>query len=249
MSKKEKRVTLIRFDPRRIRRLRPLARLVSGLLPWCGPLSLLAGCTAMALARLSLRQLLLELCMTELLVALALALPGIALHELGHMITAIADGCAVDEVGIYVCGWSVTSAYVSMDKHRNDRSGVQQALAGVRAESLYAGVLLFLGTTVWNRPVFVATSVFHFFSITEQLLPLAQHDGEAALSARLGVESIAALAKITFAQPVRWRQLLHRGADGRRALVLLALVRWAGFLAILFVVLFAVFQVLVLFLC
>lgn len=52
-----------------------------------------------------------------------------------------------------------------------------------------------------------------------------------------------------FAQPVRWRQLLHRGADGRRALVLLALVRWAGFLAILFVVLFAVFQVLVLFLC
>lgn len=53
MSKKEKRVTLIRFDQRRIRRLRPLARLVSGLLPWCGPLSLLAGCTAMALARLS----------------------------------------------------------------------------------------------------------------------------------------------------------------------------------------------------
>lgn len=247
MSKKEKRVTLIRFDQRRIRRLRPLARLVSGLLPWCGPLSLLAGCTAMALARLSLRQLLLELCMTELLVALALALPGIALHEIGHMVAAIADGCAVDEVGIYVCGWSVTSAYVSMDKHRNDRSGVQQALAGVRAESLYAGVLLLLGT--WNRPVFVATSVCHIFSITEQLLPLAQHDGEAALSARLGVESIAALAKITFAQPVRWRQLLHRGADGRRALVLLALVHWAGFLAILFVVLFAVFQVLVLFLC
>ena len=78
MSKKEKRVTLIRFDQRRIRRLQPLARLVSGLLPWCGPLSLLAGCTAMALARLSLRQLLLQLCMTELLVALALALPGIA---------------------------------------------------------------------------------------------------------------------------------------------------------------------------
>lgn len=247
MSKKEKRVTLIRFDPRRIRRLRPLARLVSGLLPWCGPLSLLAGCTAMALARLSLRQLLLQLCMTELLVALALALPEIALHEIGHMVAAIADGCAVDEVGIYVCGWRVTSAYVSMDKHRNDRSGVQQALAGVRAESLYAGVLLLLGT--WNHPVFVATSVCHIFSITEQLLPLAQHDGEAALSARLGVESIAALAKITFAQPVRWRQLLHRGADGRRALVLLALVHWAGFLAILFVVLFAVFQVLVLFLC
>lgn len=246
MSKKEKRVTLIRFDPRRIRRLRPLARLVSGLLPWCGPLSLLAGCTAMALARLSLRQLLLELCMTELLVALALALPGIALHEIGHMVAAIADGCAVDEVGIYVCGWRVTSAYVSMDKHRNDRSGVKQALAGVRAESLYAGVLLLLGT--WNHPVFVATSVCHIFSITEQLLPLAQHDGEAALSARLGVESIAALAKITFAQPVRWRQLLHRGADGRRALVLLALVHWAGFLAILFVVLFAVFQVLVPFL-
>lgn len=244
MSKKEKRVTLIRFDPRRIRRLRPLARLVSGLLPWCGPLSLLAGCTAMALARLSLRQLLLELCMTELLVAL----PGIALHEIGHMVAAIADGRAVDEVGIYVCGWRVTSAYVSMDRHHNDRSGVQQALAGVRAESLYAGILLLLGT-VWNRPVFVATSVCHIFSITEQLLPLAQHDGEAALSARLGVESIAALAKITFAQPVRWRQLLHRGADGRRALVLLALVHWAGFLAILFVVLFAVFQVLVLFLC
>ena len=142
----------------------------------------------------------------------------------------------------------MTSAYVSMDRHHNDRSGVQQALAGVRAESLCAGVLLLLGT-VWNRPVFVATSVCHIFSITEQLLPLAQHDGEAALSARLGVESIAALAKITFAQPVRWRQLLHRGADGRRALVLLALVRWAGFLAILFVVLFAVFQVLVLFLC
>ena len=185
--------------------------------------------------------------MTELLVALALALPGIALHEIGHMVAAIADGCAVDE-GIYVCGWRVTSSYVSMDKHRNDRSGVQQALAGVRAESLYAGVLLLLGT-VWNRPVFVATSVCHIFSITEQLLPLAQHDGEAALSARLGVESIAALAKITFAQPVRWRQLLHRGADGRRALVLLALVRRAGFLAILFVVLFAVFQALALFLC
>ncbi len=248
MSKKERRVTLIRFDQRRIRRLRPLARLVSGLLPWCGPLSLLAGCAAMALEQLSLRQLLLELRMTELLVALALALPGIALHEIGHMVAAVADGCAVDEVGFYVCGWRVTSAYVSMDKHRNDRSGVQQALAGVRAESLYAGVLLLLGT-VWNRPVFVATSVCHIFSITEQLLPLAQHDGEAALSARLGVESIAALAKITFAQPVRWRQLLHRGADGRRALVLLALVRWAGFLAILLVVLFAVFQVLVLFLC
>lgn len=245
MSKKERRITLIRFDPRRIRRLRPLARRVSGLLPWCGPLSLLVGCAAMALERLSLWQLLLELSMTEFLAALALALPGIALHEIGHMIAAIADGCAVDEVGIYVCGWSVTSAYVSMDKHRNDRSGVQQALAGVRAESLYAGVLLFLGA-VRNRPVFVATSVFHFFSITEQLLPLEQHDGEAALSARLGVESIATLAKITFAQPVRWRQLLHRGADGRQALVMLALVRWAGFLTILLVVLFVIFQVLVL---
>ena len=159
--------------------------------------------------------------MTELLVALALALPGIALHEIGHMVAAIADGCAVDEVGIYVCGWRVTSAYVSMDKHRNDRSGVQQALAGVRAESLYAGVLLLLGT-VWNRPVFVATSVCHIFSITEQLLPLAQHDGEAALSARLGVESIAALAKITFAQPVRsapgCRQAASAGAAGAGAL-------------------------------
>ena len=92
MSKKEKRVTLIRFDPRRIRRLRPLARLVSGLLPWCGPLSLLAGCTAMALARLSLRQLLLELCMTELLVALSLALPGIALHT--SRTTGIPHGCS-----------------------------------------------------------------------------------------------------------------------------------------------------------
>ena len=248
MSKKERRITLIRFDPRRIRRLRPLARRVSGLLPWCGPLSLLVGCAAMALERLSLWQLLLELSMTEFLAALALALPGIALHEIGHMIAAIADGCAVDEVGIYVCGWLVTSAYVSMDKHRNDRSGVQQALAGVRAESLYAGVLLFLGA-VWNRPVFVATSVFHFFSITEQLLPLEQHDGESALSARLGVESIAALAKATFAQPARWRLLLHRGADGRQALVLLALVRWVGFLAILLVVLFVIFQVLVLLLC
>ena len=77
MSKKERRVTLIRFDQRRIRRLRPLARLVSGLLPWCGPLSLLAGCAAMALEKLSLRQLLLELRMTELLVALALARPDI----------------------------------------------------------------------------------------------------------------------------------------------------------------------------
>lgn len=240
MSKKEKRITLIRFDPRRIRRFRPQARLVSRLLPWCGPLSLLAGCTSMALERLSLRQLLLELSMTEFLAALALALPGIALHEIGHMIAAIADGCAVDEVGIYVCGWSVTSAYVSMDKHRSDGSGVQQALAGVRAESLYAGVLLFLGT-VWNHPIFVATSVFHIFSITEQLLPCAQHDGESALSARLGVESIARLAKATFAQPARWRQLLHRGADGRRALVLLVLVRWAAPIAVLFFVLFGVF--------
>ena len=243
MSKKEKRITLIRFDPRRIRRFRPQARLVSRLLPWCGPLSLLAGCTSMALERLSLRQLLLELSMTEFLAALALALPGIALHEIGHMIAAIADGCAVDEVGIYVCGWSVTSAYVSMDKHRNDRSGVQQALAGVRAESLYAGILLFLGT-VWYHPIFVATSVFHIFSITEQLLPFAQHDGESALSARLGVESIAALAKATFAQPARWRQLLHRGADGRRALVLLALVRWAAPIAVPFFVLFGVFLIL-----
>ena len=243
MSKKEKRITLIRFDPRRIRRFRPQARLVSRLLPWCGPLSLLAGCTSMALERLSLRQLLLELSMTEFLAALALALPGIALHEIGHMIAAIADGCAVDEVGIYVCGWSVTSAYVSMDKHRNDRSGVQQALAGVRAESLYAGILLFLGT-VWYHPIFVATSVFHFFSITEQLLPLAQHDGEAALSARLGVESIARLAKATFAQPACWRQLLHRGADGRRALVLLVLVRWAAPIAVLFYMLFGVFLIL-----
>ena len=154
MSKKEKRITLIRFDPRRIRRFRPLARLVSRLLPWCGPLSLLAGCAAMALERLSLRQLLLELSMAEFLAALALALPGIALHEIGHMIAAIADGCAVDEVGIYVCGWSVTSVYVNMDKHRSDRSGVQQALAGVRAESLYAGVLLFLGAVLlhWQKP-------------------------------------------------------------------------------------------------
>ena len=74
-------------------------------------------------------------------------------------------------------------------------------------------------------------------------------------SSRVACEVMAAgrriivAGEITCAQPVRWRQLLYRGADGRRALVLLALVRWAGFLAILFVVLFAVFQVLVLFLC
>lgn len=103
MSKKEKRVTLIRFDQRRIRRLRPLARLVSGLLPWCGPLSLLAGCTAMALARLSLRQLLLELCMTELLVALALALLALV-HWAGFLAILFVVLFAVFQVlALFLC--------------------------------------------------------------------------------------------------------------------------------------------------
>lgn len=225
MSRKHsalKRITLLRMNPSLLHCLRPAARVYSTLLPLCSAAALFIGSWAVLHADFS-----------DWLPPSALLLfPGLAiatfLHEMSHTAAAVACGCPVDEAGLFLWKIFPVAAYVEFTPPRHRRRYIQIALAGIRSDLLWVGILFWAGVCA-RQSLCIELAVINLCSALSNALPISGRDGEQALSALLGTEDIDHLARKILAAPRLRRRILCRGAEGKHAFCVLTAVRFAPF--------------------
>lgn len=146
-----------------------------------------------------------------------LVLLSIALHEVGHVIAGLAAGYKVTDAGILLLWRIPIGAYVAHEENENVSTGrrLQFALAGVEMNILIAGLLLIV-STISGGFSFTLTmaAVINVLLALINLIPSCGLDGEAALSALLGVNSIYSLSKKWVFSRQRRKKLLRAGLPG-----------------------------------
>ena len=142
---------------------------------------------------------------------------SIFLHEVGHLVAGLAGGYKVTDAGILLLWRIPIGAYVAHEGNKRASKGrrLQFALAGVEMNIGAAG--LFLGaSTILGRLSFTLTmaAAMNVLLAIINLIPSRGFDGEAALSAMLGVDSIFLLSKKWVCSRKYRRKLLKAGLPG-----------------------------------
>lgn len=125
-----------------------------------------------------------------------------ALHEAGHLIACLAYGCKMNDTGILLLGIFPVGAYVAYEEKENasKTEKIQLALAGVEIDLLLVGVCLLVSAQCdLVASTMTAFAKMNLYMIGINLLPISGFDGEAALSALCGVNSINDTIKNRFA--------------------------------------------------
>ena len=147
----------------------------------------------------------------------ALLVLSIALHELGHLAAGLAYGYKISDTGILLLGIFPVGGYVAhQDKEDATKAEkIQFALAGVEMNLLIAGICLLLAMQhyQWSLTMFTVSTA-NVFLAGVNLLPASGLDGEAALSAACGINSISEVAKKWLANKKRRHKLLRSGLPG-----------------------------------
>lgn len=142
---------------------------------------------------------------------------SLALHELGHLIAGLAYGYNISDTGILLLGIIPLGAYVAHEdkKDATKAEKIQFALAGVEVNLLIAGICLLLATQSyqWSLTLFSVANVNVILSGVN-LLPASGLDGESALSAACGIDSISEVARKWLANKKRRQKLLRAGLPG-----------------------------------
>ncbi len=219
-------ITLFRFNQRKLRRLRPAARVYSALLPKLSIMVFLLGCLTVFLRKTPLSG---ESPTLPFLLGLALLT---FLHELAHITVSVACGCPVDEIGILLHGPFPIGAYIEATPPQRARQHIRVSLAGLESDLLAVGVLLLMQSFTGSR-FCMELAFFNFLSVLSNAAPISGRDGEHALSIQLGIENVALLSKVILATPLWRRRILRRGFNGWMALCFLLIIRCAS--AIVFV--------------
>lgn len=123
---------------------------------------------------------------------------SLALHELGHLVAGLAYGYKISDTGILLLGIIPLGAYVAHEdkKDATKAEKIQFALAGVEVNLLIAGICLLLAmqSYQWSLTMFSVANV-NVILAGENLLPVSGLDGESALSAACGIDSIGEVAR------------------------------------------------------
>lgn len=147
----------------------------------------------------------------------ALFFASIALHEVGHLIAGIAYGYKISDAGILLLWRIPIGGYVAYENARGiSRKGrLQFALAGVEMDMLVAGLCLIMSVAI-RRFSFTFTMIANanIFLALVNLIPSYGLDGEAALSALLGVGSIYKLSKRWVRDRRNRLKLIKKGLRG-----------------------------------
>lgn len=147
----------------------------------------------------------------------ALIVLSLALHELGHLVAGLAYGYKISDTGILLLGIIPFGAYVAHENKKDATKAekIQFALAGVEVNLLIAGICLLLATQSyqWSLTMFSVANV-NIILAGINLLPASGLDGEAALSAVFGVDSISEVAKKWLLDKNRRKKLLRFGFSG-----------------------------------
>lgn len=158
---------------------------------------------------------------------------SILLHEVCHMIAGISYDFKICNVGVLLLGMIPCGAYIAYEE--KDRSSllekIQFALAGVEGNLLAAGLCL-IGAVITGSRVgtLVAVANVNVALVVFNLIPAMGLDGEAALSALFGVNSITRAARNWLASGKRTHRLLRSGLPGAVCLCCFIIVLTARFL-------------------
>lgn len=142
---------------------------------------------------------------------------SLALHEAGHLVAGLAYGYKISNIGILLIGIIPMGAYVAHEdkKDASKAEKIQFALAGVEVNLLISGICLLVAilyyplslTIVWVANINVVLAIINS-------LPASGLDGESALSAACGVNSISEAAEKWFLNKKRRKKLLSSGISG-----------------------------------
>ncbi len=151
---------------------------------------------------------------------------SLALHEAGHLAAGIAYGYKISNTGILLLGMIPIGAYVAhggkKDASRSEK--VQFALAGVEMNFLIAGFCLLMAMQFYSLSlVLVSVANINVVLAGINLLPALGLDGESALSAVCGVNSISKVAKKLLLNKNRRKKLLRSGFSGYACYCVLAI--------------------------
>lgn len=174
---------------------------------------------------------------------------SVLLHEFGHMISGIAYGYRVDEVGILFLFVIPIGAYVAYgrkaDKVKNEE--LQFTMAGIEVNLILAGASV-IGAAVCDPLSYIFTEavIINVLLIIGNLIPgeILELDGTAALNTLFEVDSIFDMARKCLRNRKRRRKLLRCGLSGAACLVLFVLVlvtRYIYYMIIIGVNVYALF--------
>lgn len=142
---------------------------------------------------------------------------SLALHELGHLIAGLAYGYKISDTGILLLGIIPLGAYVAHENKKDATKAekIQFALAGVEVNLLIAGICLLLAmqSYQWSLTFFSVANV-NVILAGVNLLPTSGLDGESALSAACGINSISEVARKWLINKKRRQKLLRAGLPG-----------------------------------
>ena len=138
-------------------------------------------------------------------------------HEMGHLIAGISAKYNFSDAGILLLGLFPIGAYVAHEEKKNATKAekLKLALSGILVNLLIAGIL-FSGSVLSSTTdyTFIAAAQINCILAAVNLLPAEGLDGESALSALLGVESISETAKKWIMNTKHRRKLFHSGFTG-----------------------------------
>ena len=173
----------------------------------------------------------------DLLLYIGLLVFSVAAHEFGHFVSEAAYNAKVKSVGILLFLIIPVGAYVYCETggcNLNEKQKAQISLSGVEMNLLVAGCFLAIGKLY--QPLYstmISAANFSMAMFLFNLLPSEMLDGEAALSALFGVDSISRVARRVFRDPTAVHDLHSSGLAGRVCLGAFGLTYLAKIVAIL----------------
>lgn len=142
---------------------------------------------------------------------------SLSLHELGHLIAGLAYGYNISDTGILLLGIIPLGAYVAHEdkKDATKAEKIQFALAGVEVNLLIAGICLLLAMQSYQLSLtMLSVANVNVILAGVNLLPASGLDGESALSAACGINSISEVARKWLTNKKRRQKLLRAGLPG-----------------------------------
>ena len=241
-GKQYDRLILFTFGDK-VRKARPLCKLLNALLPVSSILIFILG-VSILLWQNSGR---IPMDDYSLLLYYALVLVSLFVHEAAHLISAVAFGYPVSEAGvIFYLKIFPACLYVGHGRKKNATKGeeIQLALAGIEANLLATGMFL-LTAVLWDeqKATFFTAAITNIFFIIANLIPAKglEDDGEVALNNLFEVKSIYPVAKKCVRSKKHRRKLIHSaGLAGIACIMLFRLILftnekhilWNGFILV-----------------
>lgn len=152
---------------------------------------------------------------------------SVLLHEIGHIVAGSNYGYRLSEFGILLFGIIPIGAYVAYRENREAKCSqkIQFSLAGIEVDLLLAGMCILFSRMFYSlSSTLIAAAIINTFLAASNLIPASGLDGESALSALFGVESISKTARRLLSSKKQICKLINAKVPGVFTLLILSAV-------------------------